>query len=96
VLRRELLDAVERELELEVERLLRPERAVVVEDGDALLLRDEARSAGACGAVDERDDRRARRAVVPGGQRLGGVRRGREAEDEGEDDRGDRIPRTPT
>ena len=36
MLRRERLDAVEREEELEIHRLLAPERAVVVERGDAL------------------------------------------------------------
>jgi len=36
MVRRQCLDAIERERELEVHRLLGPERAVVVEDGDAL------------------------------------------------------------
>ena len=43
MLRRQRLDAVEREGELEVHRLLGPERAVVVEDGDALGGRHEVR-----------------------------------------------------
>jgi hypothetical protein len=42
MLRRERLDPVEREGELEVDRLLGPERAVVVEGGDALLDRNES------------------------------------------------------
>ena len=42
MLRRQRLHAVEREGELEVDRLLGPERAVVVEDGDALGGRHEA------------------------------------------------------
>jgi len=37
------LDAVERELELEVDGLLGPQSAVVVEDGDAVVLPDELR-----------------------------------------------------
>ena len=41
MLRRQRLDAVEREGELDVHRLLGPERAVVVEDGDALGWRHE-------------------------------------------------------
>jgi hypothetical protein len=40
-LRRERLHAVEREGELEVHRLLGPQRAVVVEHGDALGWNDE-------------------------------------------------------
>ena len=36
MLRRHRLDAVEREGDLEIERLLAPQRAVIVEDGDAL------------------------------------------------------------
>ena len=45
MLRRERLHAVEREEELEIHRLLAPERAVVVERGDAFLRRDEIRRA---------------------------------------------------
>ena len=41
MLRRECLHAVEREEQLEIHRLLAPERAVVVERGDALLRRNE-------------------------------------------------------
>ena len=41
MLRRERLHAVEREVELDRHRLLAPERAVVVEDGDALGGRHE-------------------------------------------------------
>ena len=44
MLRRQRLDAVEREGDLEVDRLLGPQRAVVVEGGDALG--DAARSSG--------------------------------------------------
>ena len=46
MLRSQRLDAIEREGELEVDRLLGPQRAVVVEDGDALGRRHEIRRAG--------------------------------------------------
>ena len=45
VLRRQRLHAVDRERELEVDRLLGPQRAVVVEGGDALGMRHEVRAA---------------------------------------------------
>ena len=71
VLRRQRLDAVERERELEVDRLLGPQRAVVVEDGDALGDRHEVRAALRRHARDEIGDGFLRRAVVPGRQRVG-------------------------
>ena len=58
VLRRQRLDAVEDEGELEVHRLLDPQRAVVVERGDALVRRHEVRPALRRDARDEIDDRR--------------------------------------
>ena len=69
---RERLDAVEREEQLEVHRLLGPERAVVVEGGDALGGRDEVRRALLRHLRDEVDDGLLGRAVVPGRQRVGG------------------------
>ena len=45
MLRRQRLDAIEREGELEIDRLLGPQRAVVVEGGDALGRRHEIRPA---------------------------------------------------
>ena len=41
MLRRQCLDPVEGEQDLEIERLFRPERAVIVESGDALGWLDE-------------------------------------------------------
>ena len=53
VLRRERLDAVEDEGELDVHRLLDPQRAVVVEGRDALSRRHEVRPALCRHARDE-------------------------------------------
>ena len=71
MLRRERLDAVEREEELEVHRLLGPERAVVVEGGDALGRRHEVRRAFLRHLLDESDDgllRRGRRSTTGAGR----------------------------
>ena len=57
VLRRERLDPVDGEEELEVERLLAPQRAVVVEGGDALVRRHEVGRALLRDALDEAEDR---------------------------------------
>ena len=78
VLRGERLDAVERERELDVHRLLGPQRAVVVEHGDALGGRHVAGRALLRHLGDEGDDRLPGRTVVPGRQRIG-RRRGRRA-----------------
>ena len=74
MLRRERLHAVEREEELEIHRLLGPERAVVVERGDALGGRHEVGRAFLRHLLDEGDDGFLRRAVVPRRQRIGGLR----------------------
>ena len=66
MLRREHLHAVEREEELEIHRLLGPERAVVVERGDALVRRNEVGRAFLGYFFDESDDGFLRRGVVPG------------------------------
>ena len=58
--------------ELEIHRLLGPERAVVVERGDALGGRDEVRRALLGDFRDEVDDGLFGRAVVPGRERVGG------------------------
>ena len=71
VLRRQRLDAVEGERELEIHRLLGPQRAVVVEHGDAFGGRHEIRSGVLGDAPDEIDDRFLCRAVVPRRQRIG-------------------------
>jgi hypothetical protein len=66
VLRRQLPDAVENEGELDIHRLLDPQRAVIVESRDTLIFGHEIRPAG-----DSRNkvgDRTLRRAVIPGWQ----------------------------
>ena len=73
MLRGERLHAVEREEELEIHRLLGPERAVVVEDRDALGGRDEVGRALLRHLLDEVDDRLLRRAVVPGRELIGSM-----------------------
>ena len=75
MLRRERLHAVEREVELHGHRLLAPERAVVVERGDAFGDRHEVRRAGPRHLLDEVDDGLLGLAVVPRGQRVGGCER---------------------
>jgi hypothetical protein len=70
VLRREGLHAVERELELEVNRLLGPERAVVVERGDPFRRGHEVLPAGRRDTPDEAYDRAFGRPVVPRRQRV--------------------------
>ena len=70
ILRRERLDAVQNEGELDVHRLLDPQRAVIVEGRDALLDRDEVRAALIGGTRDEVDDRFLGRALVPRGQSI--------------------------
>ena len=70
MLRRERLHPVEREDQLEIHRLLGPERAVVVERGDALGGRHELRAAFFRGCLDELDDSFLCRAVVPRRQRI--------------------------
>jgi hypothetical protein len=71
MLRRQRLDAVNRERDLEVDRLLGPQRAVVVEGGDALFDRNEIRCALRRDAGDEIGKRFFRGTIVPGGQRVG-------------------------
>ena len=67
----EYLGAVEHESRLHIYRLLGPERAVVVEGGDALLDRHEIRTALARHPFDESGDGRFGAAVVPGRKRIG-------------------------
>ena len=66
VLRRLRLYAVDGEGELEVDRLFSPQRAVIVEGGDALDRFDVIGAALARDALDEADNRRLRGTVVPG------------------------------
>lgn len=70
VLRCQGLHAVDGEQEREIERLLRPQRAVVVEHGDALGRGDELRAALLRHARDEVDDGLAPGTVFPGRQRV--------------------------
>ena len=61
-------DPGEGELDLRVDRLLAPERAVVVEDSDPLLGRDEARARAWVGVADVIEHGLPGRPVVPRGQ----------------------------
>jgi hypothetical protein len=70
VLRRYRLHTVECELNLEVDRLLGPERTVVVEDRDAFGRWYMLRPALACHPPDEIDDDPFGAAVVPGRKRI--------------------------
>ena len=65
------LHAVDDERELHIHRLLGPERAVVVEDGDALGLGHEVDARRIGRARDERHDRGARGAFAPRFERRG-------------------------
>ena len=68
--RRHRLHAIEREGQLHIHWLLDPERAVIVEGRDALVDRYEVRTALRRDTRDKVEDRRFRRAVVPGGKRI--------------------------
>jgi hypothetical protein len=82
--RRERPDPVDREQELEIRRLLGPQRSVVVEHRDAVGRRDISRGPLGGDPLDEVHDRRPRGAVVPGGERiaLGAGGAGRVEEDQ--------------
>jgi hypothetical protein len=66
MLRRHCLDPIECEQELEVQRLLAPQRAVIVEDSDALCFGHEVRRAFRSHTFDKRDDRLLGLDVIPG------------------------------
>ena len=72
MLRRERLDAIEREDELKRHRLLGPERPVVVERGNPLRWLHKVLSALLRDTSNEVDDRLLGRAVVPGWQGING------------------------
>ncbi len=71
MLRRQGRDPIHGESDLEVDRLLGPQRAVVVEDGDALLGQDVVGAFLGGDALHEIQDRLLGRGVVPGGQGIG-------------------------
>src|SRR5206468_9566017 len=73
MLRRERLHAIQREEHLEIHRLLAPERAVVVERGDALLRRYELRAALSRSRLDEFYDGLLGRSIVPRRKRVSGL-----------------------
>ena len=81
MLRRERLHAIEREGELEIDRLLGPQRAVVVEHRDARGRRYEILAAFRGDARDEVQDGLFGRAVVPGWQSIGREHRQRECDE---------------
>jgi hypothetical protein len=70
VLGRQLLHAVKGEKELDLKRLLAPERPIVVERGDARRRRHELGASRLRHTRDKAEDRGFRRSVVPGGKRL--------------------------
>ncbi len=80
VLRREGLHAVQREEELEIHRLLGPERAVVVEGGDAFRGGNKFSAAFLGDFFHKGDDGFFRRGVIPRRQGVGRGGRSRERE----------------
>src|SRR4029077_219110 len=68
--RLERFHSVNRELELKIDWLLRPERAVVIEGRDALLRPNEISRAFLCYFFNEGDHSFLRRSVVPRRQRV--------------------------
>ena len=70
VLRRELAQATEREHGLCVQRVFRPEGAILIERGDAILGFDILGTGFFRRILDERNDRFSRRSVIPRGQRI--------------------------
>ena len=76
VLRCERLDTVQGEGELDVERLLGPERPIVVEDGDARWRRHVVWPLLSGHRLDEREDAPLRLTIVPRRERIGLARVG--------------------
>src|SRR5262249_37451466 len=58
---------------LEIQRLLAPQRPIVVEDSDAIARGHKVPPAFLCYLSDEIDDGLLRRALVPRGQRISGL-----------------------
>jgi hypothetical protein len=73
MLRRQGLDPIQRKKELGIERLLRPERAVIVESRDPFRRRNKFGRAHLGHFLDESDDGFLRTSVAPGRQRLLGT-----------------------
>jgi hypothetical protein len=70
MLGRQLYHAVERENDLGVDRVLDPERAILVEGGEPVLGWHEIGTARLGRRADEIEDRSLRRAVVSGRQKF--------------------------
>ena len=88
LLRRQGANAVEGEGELGVDRLLHPERAVVVEHGEPLLGRHEVGPAVGRRGFEEIEDGRLGGAVAPGRQRIAASLRRCGARQRGEEEQG--------
>ena len=73
MLRRERLHSVERKQELKIHGLLGPQRAVVIEGGDAFCRRHELRPPFLRDFRDKFDEGLLRRTVIPRGKRIGGI-----------------------
>jgi len=80
------LHLLEHEDELDIQRLLAPQRTVVVEGRNALFRRDVVLPRLVGHRLDEGDDARLRRAVVPGGKRVLGLRDARKERERRKDD----------
>ena len=65
-MRRHLVHAVQREEGLGIERVLDPQRAVLIEGGDALLRRHERGAAAVGRGFDKVQDCLLRRSLIPG------------------------------
>ena len=70
ILRRHGPGRVQGEDRLEIERLFGPQRAVVVEDRNAVTWRDVVLAGRVGHGLDERDDARPGRAVIPRRERI--------------------------
>src|SRR6476660_7337740 len=71
MLRRQRHYTVEREGQLRVHRVRDPGGAVLIEGGDTILRRYEARVRSVRGRTDKVQDRLLRRTVLPGRERVG-------------------------
>ena len=83
MLRRKCLYAVERKAQLDVHGLLSPERAIIVERGDALVGRHKVTRALLRHLPHEFDDRLLGPAILPGRKRFGRLNDRQATEDQG-------------